>query len=307
MLLEAVDIHIGQGRTFVLNMVGSFYNSFMPGSTGGDLIKAYYVAKHTTHRTRAVMSVIIDRILGLLALIILGGVMASFQWHIATCRYVAMASGLILLGTVVGCYVFYHPPLRRRTGLEWLLKKMPMQGTVHRAIETMEIYGRKPRVVFLAILMTFPVHMTTIISATFAGKAFGLPLHAMYYWAIVPVITLVGAIPISPQGAGVMEYFAVELTRRQGVAVSQAFALVMAIRFCQIFWNLLAAAFVLRGGFHAPTQKEAKELDTDEEEGSGVRGQGSESEEVVADFGPASPANGAPSSISTLFPLAPDP
>jgi len=73
MLLEAQDIHMGQGRAFVLNMVGSFYNSFMPGSTGGDLVKAYYAAKHTTHRTRAVMTVIIDRILGLLALIILGG------------------------------------------------------------------------------------------------------------------------------------------------------------------------------------------------------------------------------------------
>jgi hypothetical protein len=79
MLLEAQDIHMGQGRAFVLNMVGSFYNSFMPGSTGGDLVKAYYAAKHTTHRTRAVMTVIIDRILGLLALIILGGVMAAVQ------------------------------------------------------------------------------------------------------------------------------------------------------------------------------------------------------------------------------------
>jgi len=29
MLLEAQDIHMGQGRAFVLNMVGSFYNSFM--------------------------------------------------------------------------------------------------------------------------------------------------------------------------------------------------------------------------------------------------------------------------------------
>jgi hypothetical protein len=117
----------------------------------------------------------------------------------------------------------------------------------------------------LAVLMTFPVHMTTIVSAMFAGKAFGLPLHPLYYWAVVPVITLVGAIPISPQGAGVMEYFAVELMSPQGVSVSQAFALVMAIRFCQIFWNLAAAGFVFRGGYHAPTQKEAESLDEDDE------------------------------------------
>ncbi|HEY2584755.1 MAG TPA: lysylphosphatidylglycerol synthase transmembrane domain-containing protein [Tepidisphaeraceae bacterium] len=276
MLLETVDIHMGQGRTFVLNMVGSFYNSFMPGSTGGDVVKAWYASRHTTHRTRAVMSVLIDRILGLLALIILGGVMAAVQWRNPTCRHVAIASGALLGVTALGLFVFYHRNLRRATGLDWILKRLPMQHTVHRAVETMEIYGRRPWVWVAAIAMTFPVHMTTIISATFAGKAFGLPLHAMYYWVVVPVITLVGAIPISPQGAGVMEPLAVELTRLQGVTVSQAFALVMAIRFCQIFWNVAAALFVLRGGYHAPTQKEAEELEVDEEEGSefGVQGSG---------------------------------
>ena len=266
MLLETVDIHIGQGRAFALNMVGAFYNSFMPGSTGGDLIKAYYAARHTPHRTRAIMSVIIDRILGLLALIILGGVMAAMQYKIPTCQHVAVISGLLILATVIGLWVFYHPALRRKTGLDWLIKRMPMQNQVHRAVETMEIYGRRPWIALAAIVMTFPVHMTTIVSATFAGKAFGLPLSALYYWAIVPVITLVGAIPISPQGVGVMEPLAVELTRRQGVTVSQAFALVMAIRFCQIFWNLVASIFVLRGGYHAPTEKEAETLDHDDDE-----------------------------------------
>lgn len=270
MLLEALDIHMGQGRAFVLNMVGSFYNSFMPGSTGGDLIKAYYASKNTTHKARAVMSVIIDRVVGLVALILLGGVMAAVQWQIPTCRRVALVSGGLILLTVAGLWVFYHPELRRASGLEWLLKKMPMQRHVHKAVEAMEMYGRKPGIVLAALVMTFPVHMTTIISATFAGKAFGLTLTPLYYWAIVPVITLVGAIPISPQGAGVMEAMAVELTHRQGVAVSQAFALVMAIRFCQIFWNLVAAVFVLRGGYHAPTEQEAQTLDQDDEEGQAM-------------------------------------
>jgi uncharacterized protein (TIRG00374 family) len=265
-LLEAQDIHISFGLAFVLNMVGSFYNSFMPGSTGGDLVKAYYAAKHTTHRTRAVMTVIIDRLLGLLALIIVGGVMAAVQYNIPTCRHVAIISGGLILATMVGLFVFYHPDLRKRTGLDWLLKRLPMQRQVHKAVEAMELYGKRPWVAIWAVIMTFPVHITTIISATFAGKAFLLLLGALYYWAIVPVLALVGAIPISPQGVGVMEPLAVELTRRQGVTVSQAFALVMAIRFSQIFWNLLASIFVLRGGYHAVTETEAEELEHDDEE-----------------------------------------
>lgn len=308
MLLETVDIHMGQGRAFVLNMVGSFYNSFMPGSTGGDLVKAYYASKHTNHRTRAVLSVIIDRILGLIALILLGGVMAAVQWQVPTCRHVAIASGLLILATAIGLFVFYHRDLRRRSGLEWLLKRLPMQHQIHRAVETMEIYGRHPWVSVAAIVMTLPVHMITIVSATFAGKAFGLPLSSLYYWAIVPVITLAGAIPISPQGAGVMEPLAVELTRSQGVTVSRAFALVMAIRFCQIFWNLAAALFVLRGGYHAPSQQEAHELEVDDEDGgSGLGVQGSVPSHAVSEVPETAVRSDAPSHLRTASVLLPEP
>src|SRR5205814_3439056 len=102
LLLRALEIPMTLARTFVINMVGAFYNTFMPGSTGGDLLKAYYASKHTDHRTRAVLSVIIDRVIGLVALIIMGGVMASIQyWRSAAvddpaardCRRVAIGSG----------------------------------------------------------------------------------------------------------------------------------------------------------------------------------------------------------------------
>ena len=78
------------------------------------------------------------------------------------------------------------------------------------------------------------------------------------------VIVLAGSIPISPQGAGVMEFFAILLTKRQGCTVSQAFALTMSIRLVQILWNLTGGIFVLRGGFHTPTQDEQKSLEIDE-------------------------------------------
>src|SRR6188768_2842053 len=127
----------------------------------------------------------------------------------------------------------------------------------------MEMYGRRPLSVIAAFTLAFPVHVAAILSATMAGKAFDLPLNPAYYWAVVPVVALVGAIPISPQGAGVMEFFAVELTRRHGVSIGQAFALTMSIRLVQIIWNLAAGVFVFRGGYHAPTEKEQEAMESD--------------------------------------------
>lgn len=269
-LLRLLDIRIALGRVYVINMVGAFYNTFMPGSTGGDLLKAYYVAKQTPHRTRAVMTVIVDRILGLLALVILGGSMAAVQYFSAThhdeatrkCGQVALGSLLIVAGALFGAFVFF---LRKPLRLDRIIDRLPMQRQVVKATEALEIYRRHPIAMLSAILMTLPVHGTVVLSAMFAGLAFGLPMDPRYYWVAVPVIVLAGAVPISPQGAGVMEFFAILLTRSQGVTVSQAFALTMCIRMVQILWNLTGGIFVLRGGYHAPTDKEQKELEHDDE------------------------------------------
>jgi glycosyltransferase 2 family protein len=264
-LLKALEIHIGQGRTFVLNMVGAFYNTFMPGSTGGDLLKAYYASKQTPHRMRAVMSVVVDRVVGLLALIIVGGVAAGTQWKIPACQKVALASVAICFCVLIGLLVFYNPTLHRISGLDFILRKLPMQRQIRSAVDALHMYGKHPLLGLWALVVSFPVHGAVITSAMFAGMAFGLKLNWAYYWVCVPVIVLAGAIPISPQGAGVMEAFAVLLTRGRGVTVSQAFALTMSIRIVQVLWNLTGGIFVLRGGYHAPGEQEKKELDTDDD------------------------------------------
>lgn len=263
-LLKVLDIHIGQTRTFTLNMVGAFYNTFMPGSTGGDLLKAYYASKLTPHRARAVMSVLVDRVIGLLALIIVGGVAAATQWHVSACRKVAMASGGLIGCVALGLVIFYVPMLRKMSGLDFLIKRLPMQKHVQSVVESMELYRKRPWVSIWSLIVSLPVHGTVIVSAMLAGLAFGiLRDHWPYYWVCVPVIVLSGSIPISPQGVGVMEGFAILLLRPEGGTIAQAFALTMCIRMVGILWNLTGGIFVLRGGFHALTEDEQHSLETD--------------------------------------------
>ncbi|MGE5611514.1 MAG: lysylphosphatidylglycerol synthase transmembrane domain-containing protein [Bacillota bacterium] len=273
-LMRALGIRLTQSRTFVLNMVGQFYSTFMPGSTGGDLLKAYYASRQTPHRTSAVISVLVDRVIGLLALVIMGGAMAGLQYARSehhedpatrACLRVALGAAIITAGTLVSLLAFRRP-IRRAIGLDYLLKRLPMQKHVQQAIHAMSMYRRRPGVVLLSLVGTFPVHATVVVSAMFAGEAFNLPLPLPYYFVAVPVIVLAGAIPISPQGAGVMEFFAIQLTKQYGTTVSQAFALTMSIRLVQMLWNLTGGVFVFRGGYHAPTETEQKELETEEEQ-----------------------------------------
>lgn len=270
-LLKALDIDLTLRRAFVLNMVGSFYNSFMLGSTGGDVLKAYYAAKQVPNRrTAAVMSVIVDRVIGLLALIILGGSMAGIHYALSTdrsdtvsrlCFQVAIVS-VILLGCVLGCLVIiYFRGFRQFLGMDYLIARFPMQTRVKKVVDVLRVYREKPGLILLMLVMTFPVHITVVVSAMLAGMAFDLPISEPYYFIVVPVVVLVGAIPISPQGVGVMEAFAFYLTRSEGATVNQALALTMSIRLTAMVWNLAGGLFVLRGGYHTPSEKEQAELE----------------------------------------------
>jgi uncharacterized membrane protein YbhN (UPF0104 family) len=212
--------------------------------------------------------VLVDRVIGLLALVIMGGVMAAYQYATGgpndpaahACGKIALMSLLIVFASLAGALLIYKPTLRRISGLDWILARLPRQKQVRNAIETLELYARHKWLVVKSIVVTFPVHITVVLSAMLAGKAFGLTLSPLYYFVAVPVIVLVGSIPISPQGAGVMEYFAILLTQKQGATVSQAFALTMSIRMVQILWNLTGGVFVFRGGYHQPTEAEQREV-----------------------------------------------
>jgi hypothetical protein len=164
---------------------------------------------------------------------------------------------------VIGMAVYYVPFLRRTLGVDFLLKRLPMQKQLRSALEVADLYGRRPWLILTVLGMSLPVHAITVLSAMAAGQAFGLPIKPEYYWVVVPVVTLAGALPVSPQGAGVMEFFAYLLMRGQSATVADALVLTMSIRFVQIIWNLLAGIFVLRGGYHAPSASEAAALETD--------------------------------------------
>src|SRR5438046_8549403 len=71
MVLRVHGLDLSPGRATEISFIAHFFNSFMLGSTGGDLLKAYYAARETHHKkAEAVVTVIVDRLLGLFAMLL---------------------------------------------------------------------------------------------------------------------------------------------------------------------------------------------------------------------------------------------
>ena len=71
-LLRANRLKVGVFEIQRLAWIGLFFSNVIPGTTGGDVVKAIYIAKRcSTDKVRALVSVVVDRIIGLLSLLFL--------------------------------------------------------------------------------------------------------------------------------------------------------------------------------------------------------------------------------------------
>src|SRR5947209_7700516 len=79
-LVRAQDLPFTPAAALRLGLVGYFFNTFLPGSVGGDLVKATYIARAQSRRTVAVATVILDRAVGLCGLFWLAAILGGAFW-----------------------------------------------------------------------------------------------------------------------------------------------------------------------------------------------------------------------------------
>src|SRR5213079_2350470 len=80
-LLKVQGIHLNFLRLSGLFLIGMFYNQFLPGGTGGDIMKSYYLLKETPDKKAgALLAVVFDRFIGLVALVAITATLIALRY-----------------------------------------------------------------------------------------------------------------------------------------------------------------------------------------------------------------------------------
>lgn len=259
-LMRPQGIDMPLKKCLELTLVGQFYSILLPGITGGDLVKIVYTSRLTGSKTKSVITIILDRVIGLVALIVIGGSAAATQLYLnqrrgmptdPMLRNVLIMISLILAGLIVLAFVYFSHRLRRMTGLQKLMDHPKVPSFVRKADSVLHTYRNHRGLLFWAFLISLVSQISMPVSAWFAGQAFGMTASLGYYMAYTPVALLAASLPISPpQGFGVMDYIIVHFFAEAGPArASQAVALAQAIRFLPLFWNVIGAYWVITGSY----------------------------------------------------------
>jgi hypothetical protein len=252
MLLRIQRIRIPLWEAARLTFLGQFFNTVAPGAVGGDLVKAYYVSKHTPKKAAVLVSVFVDRVMGLTELTLLAGVMVGVTLALgrplAQIRDAAVITGIVFAAVVFILAFLLSRRFRSAFHLQRLYQRLPIAHHFKAAGDAAVLYRKRLPVLVRAVLMTVGAHIAFVGAIALVGESLQLPVAWHAYFLYVPLIYIIGAVPISPGGVGVIEaaffHFFVHV---EGCAASAAFALAVLARLIPIFWGLPGAVVAVRG------------------------------------------------------------
>jgi glycosyltransferase 2 family protein len=206
-LLKVQRIDLTLPRLSGLFLIGMFYNQFLPGGTGGDIIKSYLLLKETNRKAGALLAVVFDRFIGLVALVTITITLISMRFHLLartheTQRYLWIL--LVLLGVSVATLITSF--LISGFNLFHLLpQKFPARDKLIEIAAAYHLYAQHwiaTSVAFFASLIAHLATFTTFLCAAFALRA---DVRVTDFFAVMPIERTISALPISFAGVGLRE------------------------------------------------------------------------------------------------------
>jgi len=204
-LLKVQGIHLSLPRLSGLFLIGMFYNQFLPGGTGGDIIKSYFLLKETPDKKAgALLAVIFDRFIGLVALIAITGALISLRYDFLSkttetrwlLRFLLVLLGASILGLlstfVISGFKLFHSLPKKFPGREKLIE---ISAAYH-------LYAHHWRATLAAFGASIVAHLATF--ATFLCVAYSLRANVKIvdFFAVMPIERTISAMPISFAGIG---------------------------------------------------------------------------------------------------------
>ncbi len=210
MLLRVQGIHLPVRRASQLYMVGMFFNLFLLGSTGGDAVKLFYLLREIPapeKRAGAFLAVVMDRLLGLVALAVLSitFVLARYGWLTQTAgttywvNWFLFILGSALFGIIVTVIAAHFNIVR------FLPEKIPGRKTLLELVAAIQSNTRAWRTTLACVGVSLVGHMAMFVVFYFAALVMRAAVEFWDVTVVMPIINTYASLPVSLSGVGVRE------------------------------------------------------------------------------------------------------
>jgi uncharacterized protein (TIRG00374 family) len=250
-VLEAQGLHLPLGRATRISLVAQFFNSFLLGSTGGDLIKAYYAARETHHKkTEAVTTVFVDRSVGLWSMLLFASLMMAPNYAMLRASRDVGVPALFILAMLVGLSVvlgvaFWGGVSKSLPRAREYLRRLPKGEMLERALDSCREFGKQKSFLLKTIAISLLVNVIWVVQVIVLGRGLDLAIPPLALFVIVPVIFCISALPITPNGLGVRENLFVLMLGVVNVPMTAALSVSLIASAQGLFWSLVGGSIYI--------------------------------------------------------------
>lgn len=242
-LMRAQALNYPTGTLFKLYLIGTFFSNFLPSMVGGDVVRGYLLGVDRDTAPHVTAAIVVERLSGLAALIVLlvfGLLDRTLQTHYPL---VVLMLAAIILVALVGAFAIMRG---KRPRLGWLsshpLLKNRVVDFLKRTQTQLADFRNHRTTVMHCFLMSFPFYFFSMAAVYSAGRAFGIEIELWALLVVVPVVLLIGLLPISINGMGVNETGWVVFLGLFGVTPALGLAIGLLLRARIILTSLVGGA-----------------------------------------------------------------
>lgn len=207
-LLRVQGIRLTAPRVSGLFLIGMFYNQFLPGGTGGDIIKSYLLLKETPDKKAgALLAVVFDRFIGLVALVAITVTLVSLRFNLLSQTQdtrrllwvllflLSISIACLLASFVISGFNLFHALPHRFPGRDKLIE---IAAAYH-------LYARHWFATLTAFGASLIAHLATFTTFLCAAYALRANVPVTNFFAVMPIERTISALPISFAGVGLRE------------------------------------------------------------------------------------------------------
>ena len=213
------------GRVLRIFFVSSFVSNFVP-SVAADMYRAYALARCDVHLAESTASVLMDRMLGVLSMVIVGACALPFARDLGVAHGLIVALAIAFMACAAAGLVVFSE--RASAGFVRSIKIVPL-AAVRRAsqslIEAVRRYSHHHRALVRVLVMSIAVQAIRVVQAWCLGEALGIELPLLTYFAAIPVILLIMQVPVTINGLGTTQVAFVTLLGASGADAPRTTAL----------------------------------------------------------------------------------
>jgi hypothetical protein len=248
-LLSAQRIEVPFLRLLVIYMISFFFNNFLPAALGMDISRTVYVAKEKGKASEVFASVLTERILGLLGLLIFALVALLFYLNTPEGKRFALLVVIITILLIAAAVLFlkrgFLPGFKKKLGS---IKRFGLGERIRQFYQALQLYRQRIPHLAWAVFLSILVQGFLVVINYFAGVSLGLSIPLFSHLVFVPLISIIAMIPISINGIGVREWGYVFLFGTAGLSSGEALSLSLLFFAIGIAGSLMGGiAFLFKG------------------------------------------------------------